>query len=133
MTIGAATSGTINAVLTVTLSNDTSDIVTVSYSTGDNTAVAGSDYTPASGVLTFQPGETSHVITLVINPENYAALIKSFLLNLSAALNANLTKSQATVTVTPPQAWVTSTSTDFLSGTVDAGAAVVQTAYGEIT
>ena len=133
VTVGTSSTGTINAVLTVTLSNDTSDVVTVSYSTADNSAVAGTDYVAASGVLTFQPGETSHVITLVINPSNYAALIKSFLVNLSAALNATMAKSQATVTVTPPTAWVSSTSGEFLSGVVGAGAAVTETANGELT
>ena len=133
VTVGTSSTGTINAVLTVTLSNDTSDVVTVSYSTADNSAVAGTDYVAASGVLTFQPGETSHVITLVINPSNYAALIKSFLVNLSAALNATMAKSQATVTVTPPTAWVSSTSGEFLSGVVGAGATVTETANGELT
>jgi hypothetical protein len=40
--------------------------VLVSFSTGGGTAVAGKDYTPTSGTLTFNPGETSHTFTIPI-------------------------------------------------------------------
>ncbi len=50
-------SGTRNATLTVTLSAASSKQVTVSYATANGTATAGSDYTAASGTLTFQPGD----------------------------------------------------------------------------
>jgi hypothetical protein len=133
VTVGAASSGTVNAVLTVTLSNDSDDLITVNYSTADGSAIAGTDYASASGVLTFQPGETSHVITLVVNPEAYAGSISSFAVNLSAPSNTTLAKSAATVTIMPPSAWVTSTAAEFNSGSLSTGASVTETLNGELT
>ena len=45
-----------NAVFTVTLSVPAADAVTVSYTTANGTAAAGSDYTTTSGVWTSLPG-----------------------------------------------------------------------------
>jgi hypothetical protein len=39
---------------------------TVSYATSDGTATAGSDYSPASGTVTFEPGETVKTIQVPI-------------------------------------------------------------------
>jgi len=39
VSVGEANSGTVNAAVTVTLSNDTEDVVTVNYSTADGSAV----------------------------------------------------------------------------------------------
>ncbi len=45
---------------TVTLSNESYQTVTVDYTSGDDTATtADSDYTTASGTITFNPGDTS--------------------------------------------------------------------------
>ena len=40
--------------------------VTVAYSTGDSTAISGSDYTSTSGTLSFGPGESSKVFTVPV-------------------------------------------------------------------
>ncbi|HEX4608391.1 MAG TPA: Calx-beta domain-containing protein [Urbifossiella sp.] len=45
--------------MTVTLSQASAQTVTVHYQTADGTATAWSDYTPASGTLTFAPGQTA--------------------------------------------------------------------------
>jgi chitinase len=51
-------SGTVNAVLVVTLSGPAFVPVTVSYATFDRTATtAGSDYVNTTGTITFAPGE----------------------------------------------------------------------------
>lgn len=55
------------AVVSVTRTGDTSQAVTVNYSTSDGTALAGSDYTPAQGTLTFQPGESRQTIDVFVN------------------------------------------------------------------
>ncbi|HEX6287888.1 MAG TPA: Calx-beta domain-containing protein, partial [Herpetosiphonaceae bacterium] len=47
------------ATITVKLSGPSSIPVTVEYATSNGTATAGSDYTATSGILTFNPGETS--------------------------------------------------------------------------
>ena len=50
----------------VSLSEASRDPVSVSYATSDGTARAGSDYTSASGTLTFQPGETEKTVSVTI-------------------------------------------------------------------
>ena len=50
--------GSKTVALTVTLSAAVASPVTVAFSTADGTAKAGTDYTAASGSLTFAPGET---------------------------------------------------------------------------
>ncbi len=49
---------------TVSLSSAMPSSVTVNYSTADNTADAGSDYTATSGTLTFSAGQTSKLVTV---------------------------------------------------------------------
>jgi hypothetical protein len=58
----AAGTGTV----TVVRSGGSGGTVTVAYATGGGTAVPGTDYTPVSGVLTFQPGQTSKTIAVPI-------------------------------------------------------------------
>ena len=50
----------------VTLSHASSRTVTVGYATSDGTAVAGSDYTAASGTLTFNAGDTSQTVEVTV-------------------------------------------------------------------
>jgi DNA/RNA endonuclease YhcR with UshA esterase domain len=52
------------ATVTVTLSSESSETVTIDYATNDQTGEAGSDYVSASGRLTFLPGTTSQSFTL---------------------------------------------------------------------
>src|SRR5205823_1483195 len=60
-------SGTTPFVFTVTLSNASSQTVTVSYATADGTATtADSDYVAASGTVTFAPGTTSQAVTVSV-------------------------------------------------------------------
>src|SRR5205814_2262215 len=59
-------SATVTAVFTATLSAVSGRTVTVGYSTADGTATAGSDYTAATGTLTFAAGETSKTISISV-------------------------------------------------------------------
>src|SRR2546428_6768779 len=54
------------AVFTVRLSSASTETVSVAYATADGLAAAGSDYTAASGALTFAPGETTKSITVQV-------------------------------------------------------------------
>ena len=53
-------------VFTATLSHASSRTVTVDYATSDGTAQAGSDYTAASGTLTFNAGDTSQTVQVTV-------------------------------------------------------------------
>ena len=59
VTLAEGNSGTTDAVFTVTLSAPSSVTTTVSYTTANGTATAGSDYQSRSGSLSFAPGETA--------------------------------------------------------------------------
>jgi subtilisin family serine protease len=68
----------------VNLSAPSSQPVTVSYATADGTAVAGSDYLPTSGTLTFAPGETRKVIPVTLaRDRTQEAILEAFFINLS--------------------------------------------------
>lgn len=58
-----------SATIVVTLSGGLNTTATVDYATSDGSAIAGSDYTPVSGRLTFNPGETSKSFTVPITDD----------------------------------------------------------------
>lgn len=53
----------------VVLNRSPSETVTVSYATSNGTALAGSDYTAASGTVTFPPGATSRTVSATVLPD----------------------------------------------------------------
>jgi chitinase len=75
--------GTTAFAFTVSLSTAYDVPVTVNYVTSDGTASAGTDYTAASGTLTFTPGQTSQTITVAVNGNRLAGPDKSFFVNVS--------------------------------------------------
>jgi uncharacterized repeat protein (TIGR01451 family) len=94
-------SGTTNAVFTVTLSAVSSRVVTVSYTTADGTAtVAGNDYVPISGIVTFVPGVTAQTITVAVKGDTVEeAGTEVFFVTLSNPTNATLLNDQGTGTI----------------------------------
>ena len=69
---------------TVTLEPVSSSTVTVDYTTGDGTAVAGDDYTTASDTLTFDPGDKTQTVDVVILSDSVAEDDETFTLVLSS-------------------------------------------------
>jgi uncharacterized repeat protein (TIGR01451 family) len=101
-------SGSAPAAFAVTLSHSYTHAVTVNYATapdtgGANPATAGSDYTPTSGALTFNPGETVQTVSVPVLADGDASETnETFLVNISGATGgANITDSQAVGTITP--------------------------------
>ena len=94
-----------NVTYTVTLSNASTQTITVQYATANGTAIAGSDYTSTSGTLTFNPGVTSQVINIPILNDSLNEANETFSLTLNSPTNASLGTSQT----------VTTTITDTLS------------------
>lgn len=78
------TGGTSTATFTVSLSVPAGSTQTVSYATVEGSATAGSDFTSASGVLTFAAGESSKTIAITVNPDAVVEPDESFSVVLSA-------------------------------------------------
>ena len=70
---------------TVSLQPASLQTVTVNYATADKDATAGSDYTAASGTLTFMPFETSKTITVNVLGDTVDEFYETFFVNLSGA------------------------------------------------
>jgi Ca2+-binding RTX toxin-like protein len=92
-------SGTTTVTFTVNLSAPSSTPVTVQYATADNTALAGSDYTTASGLLTFNSGETSQTITVDVQADLNVEGNETFFVNLSNLTGAIFVDAQGLGTI----------------------------------
>lgn len=90
--------GTVTAVFTVTLAPTSTQSITVDYATADGTATAGSDYQTTSGVLTFDPGESTHVINVLVNGDTDDEPNETFFVHLSNA-NADLLDGEGVGTI----------------------------------
>ncbi len=87
------------ATLTVTLNSTSTQAATVNYATVDGTAKAGSDYTATSGTLTIAAGQSSGTISIPILNDNVNEANESFTVQLSNPVNATLSTTSATVTI----------------------------------
>jgi aryl-phospho-beta-D-glucosidase BglC (GH1 family) len=119
--------GSTTATFTVTLSQATTQTVTVQYATADGSAAAGRDYTAVSGTLTFAPGQTQQTVVVTILPDTSTGSSEVFYLKLSNPSQATLATTQATCTIIepstppPPSLSVASTSvTEPATGTATA-------------
>ena len=87
------------ATFDVHLSEASNDTVTVSYTTEDNTASAGSDYNSNSGTVTFAPGQTTQTISVAITDDTLNENNETFAVNLSQASNATIADGQGIGTI----------------------------------
>ena len=90
-----------NAVLsfTVTLSRAAAAAMTVAYATSDGTALAGSDYTAASGTLSFAAGDSSKNIDVSVTDDAHDEGSETLTLTLSNPSIGVLTDDTATGTI----------------------------------
>ncbi|MFA6109039.1 MAG: Calx-beta domain-containing protein [Candidatus Latescibacterota bacterium] len=79
---------------TLTLSAPSTVPVTVAWATADGSALAGSDYTAASGSLSFAVGETAKPVAVTINGDALNEVDESFYLNLSSPTKAIIADAQ---------------------------------------
>ncbi|WUR13369.1 Calx-beta domain-containing protein [[Empedobacter] haloabium] len=87
------------ATVTITLDKVTADTVTVKYATQNGTASAGTDYTAASGTLTFLPGETSKTIQVPILDNGTVDGVRTANVVLSDSTFAAITDNTGVVTI----------------------------------
>ncbi|MDX1950577.1 MAG: Calx-beta domain-containing protein [Verrucomicrobiota bacterium] len=89
-------------VLTVTRTGGVAGTATVRYHTTNDTATAGSDYTTASGMLTFKAGETNKTINITVANDGAIETNETFEVVLSSPTGEGTvaTPDSATVTLT---------------------------------
>ena len=84
--------------------------VSVRYATSDGTAVAGQDYEAVSGVLRFEPGQTSKTVSVEVFADEHNEGSETMTLTLSSPFGATISDGTATGTITNtgpiPQAWL---------------------------
>jgi subtilisin family serine protease len=68
----------------VTLSSPVSEAFSVQYITFDTSATSGIDYGASSGTITFNPGDTSKLISVQVFGDNVAEGIETFLVELGS-------------------------------------------------
>ena len=100
VTLIEGNSGTILANFEVKLSEASNQIVTVQYGTANGTATAGSDYTAQAGILTFNPGEVSKIISVPITGDLLNEANETFTINLSNPTKALIFDGQGVGTIT---------------------------------
>src|SRR5207245_425669 len=101
--------GTTAFPFTVSLSNASTQTITVNYATGNvsaigNASCAGSnsgspDYISQSSTLTFAPGETSKPVTVLVCADTAFEPDETFTVTLSGATNATIAKAVGTGTI----------------------------------
>ena len=96
--------GTTAYEFTVTLSNPSSEVVTVDYSTTDDTATtADSDYVDNDNTLTFNPGDPlTQTMTVLVNGDTQFETDEDFTVSLDASTNSTIdgANDSATGTIT---------------------------------
>ena len=105
----SGTEGT-SLTFTVTLSAESEKTVTVDYATSEadpQSAVSGTDFTAASGTLTFSPGDpgdTTKTITVATTDDTTVETSETFTLTLSNPGNATISDATAKGTITDADA-----------------------------
>jgi hypothetical protein len=79
-----------NTIFTITRSSNISGTATIEFSTSDETAKAGFDFTSKTGTLTFADGESSQLVTIAINDDLQIENNESFKLDLSNASTGHI-------------------------------------------
>lgn len=96
VTLSEGSTGTRLFLFSATLSNPSSRPITVQFTTADNTAKAGSDYTLSSGTLTFAPSITTRLIPVVVNSDQTVEPDETFFVNLTTPTEATIADAQGT-------------------------------------
>ena len=108
---------------TVSLSAESGKEVTVPYATSSGTATSGTDFTAASGTLTFTAGTDSQTVSVSTTEDTDTEGDETFTLTLSSPTNATLDDATATGTINDDDA-TGSPTLNVSGGNADEGNAV---------
>ncbi len=92
-------SGTTKFSFTVSLSSAHTKTVKVDWTTVEDTALAPSDFSSASGTVRFSPGQASKTVTVLVNGDTKTESNEKFKVKLSNPTNAAIVGSQGTGTI----------------------------------
>ena len=92
-------SGTTNAVFPIILSQPSGRLVSVTCTTSNGTAQAGSDFTALTRILTFVPGQTATNFSVSVNGDTLNEPDEIFLVQLSSPVNAALGRATSVGTI----------------------------------
>ncbi len=92
-------SGNKSFTFAVTLSGPSDKPVKVAYETVNGSATLGSDFNPSSGSLTFDPGQTSKSITVIVRGDTVYEPDETFFVNLSDPRFATIDDGQGVGTI----------------------------------
>jgi hypothetical protein len=90
--------------LTVSLSAASAKAITVDWATSNGTATAGSDYTAASGTLSFAAGETTKTVAVAVIQDSTFEGNETVTITLTNPSNATIADATATLTITEDDA-----------------------------
>jgi hypothetical protein len=103
-------------VFMVTRAGTTASVVTVNYATANGTAVAGTDYTGASGTLTFAVGDTTKTVTIATIDDTTAEPTETMTVTLSSpSAGVTLSRAAAAGTITDNDSSPITATNPFLS------------------
>jgi len=92
--------GTVDALFTVTLAEESATNVSVSFATADGRATAGADYTATNGTLIIPGGQMSGQIAVkVMGDTAFEYPSEDFVVNLSNSVNCTIADTQAVCTI----------------------------------
>ena len=87
------------AIVTISLDKPWSEDVTVSYSTANGSAIAGTDYDQQSGTAVIAAGQTSVDVQIGTVEDQTVENTEQFVVNLSSPVNATIADPQGLVTI----------------------------------
>jgi hypothetical protein len=101
----------------------------VQYSTANDDAIAGTDYTSQGGTLTFQPGETLQWINVAVTGDNVTELDESFFVDLGNPTNATILDGQGVGTIGDDEDFLSQLSIEDVVVSGESGTAVFVVAH----
>lgn len=115
--------GTRTLTFTITLDRPSGQVVGVDWATDDGTATAGSDYQPANGTVSFDPGETSKTVSVAIVGDTSSEGPQTFFVNIVGMSNGEPGHAQGVGTISdddgpPPPVFQQQVDAGPKSGTV---------------
>jgi hypothetical protein len=98
-TVNEGDTGTSEANFNVTLSEASTNAVTVDYATADGTATQPEDYQQTQGTLTFEANQTTKTVTVPVSGDTADESDESFSMRLSNPQNAEIADGEGSATI----------------------------------